>query len=725
MMFDRRILFGFLFAILLRNVLAERHQGFDVLQTEDSPTTAPASEDSSTNKTSAEVSPKQSSSDSWLAQVVSQARKRGDWPNATQDKNKTETVEESELGITDDNVDQLADAAKVLVAESESDDDSKEDRLSEEDQKKLDAILNKPSMNVLRRWLKPNETEEAESANASAKLKRPWASLGMRLAHVQLQRKKLKAAMLLEEKLERAEEKRAAQSTALLLLGTILFVLGLFYLVNSPAKSLAAMTWEMINGMISIFITLATFNCIQLIWRLVKETVIPISLSAEHHAHDHHDDDHHHGNGHSLLQKSLSVLARLARAKVKDDGHHDEPSPGGTALGVVDFLIAFLVFQLIMKQARHQKVSIAAWSFFSGHFLGFVGAQMAANLLSFVPQDLHHLWCGLAALLFVLVSLSMIAHKCRRVVMLSVPPSKDKEEEERAYHRWDHQCEHAENEAYGFILGLMLSISIRFAIVGEVPSLHGNPVGKSREQIQSFTIAICISFFMFLVTIGLSQGLEDKVGPTLRRIFEITKQVCAMNVAWSSVYCAQWLMWYLREPHNASSTITAVAIVALCWSGASFVALVCIHGLSAVLENMNTVSWILEGLMDVKLPFGLILGFSWECVFHKTVKGVCNTFTFEDSPFSADAVTVLVQFGVVLVMAPAWIIYICPKALEMQNEHGHGHAHKDPEHQHGGKEETQRLEESPKTAEAEPAAVALEAKEAETSLADESAKATT
>jgi len=434
-------------------------------------------------------------------------------------------------------------------------------------------------------------------------------------------------------------DKTASFACAVLLLGNMFFVLCLFYLVNSSNAALVASTWDILNGMMSIFITISMFMAMTNVWDLLflKDGEMP---------------DRTHPGAHGLL---LADQGGGSRGQMLFRGPHNKTlEVEGVALIFLRFLVVAALLPLTLYQFRRRPLALGCWGLFGGHFLGFAGSEACAELLSmdFFARATWRYAGGVAALV-VLVVLAIVLTSWGRNHL--IPHNEN-------LHSWDHQCEHQENEGYGFVLGLLISMSLRFKITGSVPALHGSPAGKTPMEIIYLFGVLVVSFVLHCAfALGL-QLRGSQAGRVTRRVADLAKMTIAMNFGWVCLYWTEWLFWFLFDPKEEFMRMLTYMFVALTTSIVVFASIVIVDFTADRKE-----SWAAP-LQDLKLPIILNLGFSWEMVFYLSGSDVSNKLMSIAGVSASSKLNVLGGTGMlvlmVLVTLPAWVWYVFPRAQE-------------------------------------------------------------
>jgi len=218
-------------------------------------------------------------------------------------------------------------------------------------------------------------------------------------------------------------------------------------------------------------------------------------------------------------------------------------------------------------------------------------------------------------------------------------------------------CEECEVDVWGCSLGLMLSRVLRLAISAELPSLHGQPLGKSLGDCGAlFSASLVFGALVVVLEPHQSQGRHIKVA----------LMVCSMSMGWCLLYSGQWMFWaqFPDGLSGHSSKMLARVVMALI---DSVLVVFTLFGVDFIADHMQGRSE--RALRSLMTAMGLLLGLAWEAAFDQAVSGI-------EEKFAADSVRnrVLLKVGMSAALCtlvlPAWRLYILPKAIAGAGE-GH------------------------------------------------------
>jgi len=282
----------------------------------------------------------------------------------------------------------------------------------------------------------------------------------------------------------------------------------------------------------------------------------------------------------------------------------------------------------------------AAWRILSTHLTGFAGADALADLLRREPFSLHasYYLLGVLSMILLLLCLLFLGKKMRG-------ESEYNEDKERQQH-----------EAVGFIIGFLLSMLSRFAIMGSLPgSKKAGGITMSHMIWMMAVTGAFMKLYFFVATFIRVKADNAERSPWFRRSVKILTESCAMTMAWMIFYFVQWFFWYLYAVDltvEAGKFSTALSVaVAL-----SVLVMLTLLVITLAAQKLARSTLRLTELDNV---FSLQSGFAWEMAFYAiSVSGV--TAGIEDGTTKALSGMMWIVI-LLLLVAPPWYLLIAPK----------------------------------------------------------------
>lgn len=439
-------------------------------------------------------------------------------------------------------------------------------------------------------------------------------------------------------------------AVALMLLGFLTMVIGLFYLVNFPDGDIRQATWRLLSTTLSIFLAVLIFSATQ--------EVLACLVAGGRYRRD------------AGVFGITSPASQLSQALDPGEVGHSSPITSQVLyLTFGRFLILWMMLQCWLYYHQSRITALKAIGKLGCHVVAFAGMDAFGTL-----QDSWTLFQSSVALSFVAVALTCIfiwavfhlADSVRaKLAEKSVNP--------QARQDWLHECRLAEHEAAGLILGLMLSQSIRFCISGYHPPLHGG-AGKGHGYLEVFVLFLtAVSLGAMVVPLEiifsrLKQTYREQANNRdwVARFIRATRETLSMTMAWCLVYWARWAFWFSTadEGLGYGDKMTALLTIALCLS------FVCFGGVFVIdiaADNMarNNHSHNLAALVALGNALGLVMGLAWETTFHEAVTGISQ---LQSLPFGYTINNIILICVIILIVLPAWILYILPQAINCQKD---------------------------------------------------------
>lgn len=436
------------------------------------------------------------------------------------------------------------------------------------------------------------------------------------------------------------------ETVAAMLLLFVGFVMTMFYLINFPDPDIQDQAWQLLSRTVCIFIAV-----------LISKTTTQVIITEALHR------THLFANG---VPDEMSAVHEP----------HGEVGAKAIIVAFACWICFWFMFIIYMALHRNDADNIVAVSKLGGHIVAFAGLDaftalqagehpldiLRASPLNSLGSCLFFgfvMWIGLE-----------LAEACREYFVLA------KSTNPEALHAWLHECREAEKEAASLIMGLLFSQTIRHAISGEHPPLHGGKP-KSKDANQVFLLLLT-SLLLGVVVVRLEMFLEYlsnefQVGMKKRiwKGIRIIVDTVSMTMAWCLLYWGEWFIynWTNDEGVGHGDRMTALLVVAgvlssLCCAAIFLLVFAARHSFFAGRHQ--------SGLQALSMALGLVVGCAWEDVFIEAVGGVkrLNIFGLKQS-----YCTILVIVILCMVTLPAWILYILPRAEQHSHGHNHGHNH--------------------------------------------------
>lgn len=434
-------------------------------------------------------------------------------------------------------------------------------------------------------------------------------------------------------------------AVALMLLGFLTMVIALFYLVNFPDEDIRQATWRLLSTTLSIFLAVLIFS--------VTQEFLACLVAG----------------GRYVRDAGVSA-SKLSQALDPGEVGHSSPITNQVVyLTFGRFLILWMMLQFWLYYHQSRVTALKAIGKLGCHVVAFAGMDAFGTL-----QDSWTFFQSSVALSFVAVALTCIFIWAIFNLADSLRTTfAERSAYPQARQDWLHECRLAEHEAAGLILGLLLSQSIRFCISGYHPPLHGG-AGKGHGYLEVFVLfltALCLGAMVVpleIIFARLKQTYREQANSRdwVVRFIRATRETLSMTMAWCLVYWARWAFWFSTADDGLGygDKMTALLTIALCLSFVCFGG-VFIIDIAAGNMARNNHGHNLAALVALGNALGLVMGLAWESTFHEAVTGISQ---LQSLSFGYTINNIILICIIILIVLPAWILYILPQAINCQQD---------------------------------------------------------
>mmetsp|Transcript_11864 Transcript_11864/g.21680 ORF Transcript_11864/g.21680 Transcript_11864/m.21680 type:complete len:516 (+) Transcript_11864:42-1589(+) len=394
-----------------------------------------------------------------------------------------------------------------------------------------------------------------------------------------------------------------ATALSLMLMGSVAFIMNIFYLVNWNDPDIRLGSWKVLSMTVSIFSSV-------LLYASAKTVVL------------------------HFLPAYLAIPVQL---------------------GLYFSLYCILQVALYAIKGRSERLVIATGTIFA-HIVAFSAMYVGAEI-----QLLQSPWgvkgsnailvaLGTAGLLY---GLSLVSDRIR-THFAEMDGTVDEAEE-----LWMEQVEDAENDIIALAVGFLTMQAVRFYLCGESVPFHAHdqpPEKVTQTQINELFVA-AVFFGVLTCVIAMLQEVlpaAQHAGEQTRRLFHLATNVSSMAMAWCLLFWGDWQLFELGlDVRNRVSGCILLGLVL------TMLSLLAIFVLDFLADNGRMGKKALRSLI---LALGVLVGFSWEKAFDVAMEDIAHSNFGLGIPPS---VKVLGQTAILcVVVIPAWYKYILPHAIE-------------------------------------------------------------
>jgi len=290
-----------------------------------------------------------------------------------------------------------------------------------------------------------------------------------------------------DEHLYAEEIQKESTAMALMLWLNVGFVTGIAYLVHSKYAEVWQATFVILSSTISIFCAVLFFSAIKSVPALILGT--------------------------------------------KKEKYGVGPDAMSLAVSFIRLLILAAVWQALLWSVRHSRRAFAMVGAMGAEVIGFAAIDAFGQVqqLGFFCASPIHSSLAVPIACVGLWALCTVSDAARE---RSLPESCLRSSTTELF---EELCRESEDEYIGLTLGLLVSLVIRFAIIGKLPPLTGDPMVKKPQDVFALTgacfgTAILIILFSSLRFRPNLQGLP----PKLDRLCSIFMSVLTMTLGWVS-----------------------------------------------------------------------------------------------------------------------------------------------------------------------------------------------
>jgi hypothetical protein len=408
------------------------------------------------------------------------------------------------------------------------------------------------------------------------------------------------------------------------LLGSVAFVMSLFYLVKHDDEDIKFYTWQTLNVAISIFCAVVIYGII----RTLLFDIVPTTYVSEH------------------------------------------------AWTLLLWLVLSISLQITLHSLRHvhQGKDMHPVGILFAHVVGFAAMYGFAGYMTEWPFVTHP---GLA---FVVVCIAIVTLLGLYLGMSWLRQKVQKEEEAQAEQDgkeldddWMEEVEEAENDAISLCVGFLLMQVTRFVITGKLQPFEPLEAPDDITQVQTNQLFGCSLLFVTVAALwtyaligGNSHpGLAPKMSPLIRRLAYLFQNICMMTASYCFLYWGEWQVYMLGF---AGVRIAGCMVVALILT---FFSIVMIFILDFIQDNFMTQTSKKSGRQvfhSIILSISVLVGVAWEKAFDLGLEGTHHDHQHEYGKKNVLITQHILPVLLVVVVLPAWWKYILPMSEKLRRE---------------------------------------------------------
>lgn len=474
-----------------------------------------------------------------------------------------------------------------------------------------------------------------------------------------------------EEEGEEGEEE-GDTGISIMLIGSIAFMMSLYYVTNTKDPDFAVYSWEVINKTISIFSAVLLFQATQgvvlfyAVGKTVEEERRLLSngpffrrLGEE----EGEEEEAEFGTlglivafsmmlfWYMVLQLTLAYLTGAIDIGSTPDGSPSvEVSHYNYKMGVLS--------QEQKDEFKRMHVNLKCLGVLIGHITGFA----AINALGLVQQMYSskegifetESWRQVMAFVVCFGSFWVLTgvHKVTDLIRNKVALGDDGEIDE-AEEMWQEETVEVEDDVIGLAISFLFIQAVRYQVGASLPDVEGED--EDKHGITQVVLLFAIGMGMMFLLLLKAQYLPVRDARKNAQLGNIV----SMAFAWCLYFSVYWFI--SAELKSIAEGMLSEVIIAL-------VVTLFGLGLIAIADKMADAEWtapeidkIIRG--EVVTAIGILIGFSWEKNFDKAVTTIACAAISENHPEVPIFVKLIMSVLCAGITVPAWWIYILPPLL--------------------------------------------------------------
>lgn len=460
---------------------------------------------------------------------------------------------------------------------------------------------------------------------------------------------------------------------AWMLLGSVAFVMALFYLVHWPDNDIRRYSWSIISTTISIFTAVLLFQAIEELLRLVVPpahahpvmwifvdlffllmwfVLLSLTLASVSGA-------NFEGGTVDLSQEVWIVADTMRDDYDTQIAEENVRQPiGKKSVAMIGGLEVFVRKGKLLRERREQKMR--CWATLLAHMTGFAAISLGTHMQHFPVFTMNPFMTVVVVLMnqLLFTGLFRIAKEIRKrtEALDGIIDERDKLYEE--------YTEEAEIDAASLSVSFLATQAMRYWLTGSQPNEKGE---EFPEIVHSWGSILSLygaglmlgiaAIVVPLVVVPPSASKHDK----LRRFVDTLQNQGLMTCAWCIFFATQY--WAVRsqvlEPVGGPHSMGGRVVLAL---GLSLCAFLAIFGLDKIEDtakasqrDMRSVHRLVKSLVNA---LGILVGFSWEVSFEGANSAVASLHERR-----AYIVKVVLAAAVSSVIIPAWRKFVLEKVM--------------------------------------------------------------
>mmetsp|Transcript_36643 Transcript_36643/g.103354 ORF Transcript_36643/g.103354 Transcript_36643/m.103354 type:complete len:582 (-) Transcript_36643:84-1829(-) len=413
----------------------------------------------------------------------------------------------------------------------------------------------------------------------------------------------------------------ANQGISIMLLGSVGFMMGIFYLVNFKDEDIIKYTWQVISSTISIFSAVLLFQAVN---GVVEEFVIGEGASDEF----------------KLVVAVVHMLLWFALLQL--------------VLAWISGAIGSTVIEEDTEEFETMELNLKCWAVLFGHITGFAAINAFAIFQQMVPRNLLATFLVAPLAWLSIYVLGLGTDRVREHVALADDGVKDKCEE-----AWDKETEETEDDIIGLAVSFIFAQTLRYFVSGELPDAEGNEPDKRLSGHSNLEVLLLVGMSVIFTAANVARTILIK-GRAPGRLTPQMRNIVMMDFAWCFFFSADW--WISSNFFATEHGMIKEVILALFVTAVAFIMIFFLDTLADKFKK--SASDVDQALRAIVQAYGILIGFSWEKAFDVAVEECTEFLDF----MNAAVAKLMLALILAAVVIPAWRLHILPNIMDMEAE---------------------------------------------------------
>lgn len=351
-------------------------------------------------------------------------------------------------------------------------------------------------------------------------------------------------------------------TTSITLLGSMAFIMAIFYLVRSSSVIMAETAWSMVSTMVSIFASVLL-----------------------------------HGGVHKLV-----IMLTIGEGE-GEEGEEEEygtriPGVGDVFISAVQMFIWWIIVLTVLFTTRTSLLHLKAYGLIGGHILGFAAIDTFGQIASMATfRESHTMTLAVIGMyILVLPLMCYLPQKLMKNMMDYMVFKKVKEQ-------WHEQSTDTAIDFFCMGASYLLSMWMRFFLAGNPPSMAGPTESGDLFHIE---VMICVGMTCIILS-GVLAWIHHWHG--MDQYMDIASTLIAMTASWTLLFAADWTVFDLLGVGMEARSCIALVF--------SFLAVLFVLASYAAIHYFDFNRRALRGMLTA---VSLGVGLSWEKVFDESIE---------------------------------------------------------------------------------------------------------